>query len=106
MYLKGVLITTFNCVFNFNFLAQVVSEIIGGPKFTLGGPGPQTPPSGNFFFDTPQVLAYTYIAVKFQLRSSINVRLRDRDVKRGQMIEVEAEAETKHLRPRSKPRPS
>jgi len=26
-------------------------------------------------FDTPQVFAYTYITVKFQLRSSINVRL-------------------------------
>ena len=25
-----------NCVFNFNFLALVVSEILGGPKFTLG----------------------------------------------------------------------
>jgi len=27
-----------NCVFNFNILALVVSEILGGPKFTLGGP--------------------------------------------------------------------
>jgi len=26
--------TTRNCVFNFNFLAVVVSEIIGGPKLT------------------------------------------------------------------------
>ena len=25
-----------NCVFNFNVLALVVSEILGGPKFTLG----------------------------------------------------------------------
>jgi len=26
--------------FKFNFLALVVSEISGGPKFTLGGPAP------------------------------------------------------------------
>ena len=25
-----------NCIFNFNFLAVVVSEILGGPKITLG----------------------------------------------------------------------
>jgi len=30
--------TISNCVFNFNILALVVSEILGGPKFTLGGP--------------------------------------------------------------------
>jgi len=29
----------------------------------------------------------------------------DRDVKRGQMLEAKAEAEAKHLRPRSRPRP-
>ena len=39
-----------NCVVNFNILALVVFEILGGPKFTLGGPvPPSTPPSGNFF---------------------------------------------------------
>ena len=27
-----------NGVFNFNFLALVFFEILGGPKFTLGGP--------------------------------------------------------------------
>ena len=34
----------FNCVFNFNILALVVSEILGGPKFTLGGPVPPVRP--------------------------------------------------------------
>ena len=29
-----------NCVFNFNILALVVSDILGGAKFTLGGPVP------------------------------------------------------------------
>jgi len=39
-----------NCVFNFNVLALVVSEILGGPEFRLGGPVPPcTPPSGKFF---------------------------------------------------------
>ena len=40
-----------NGVFNFNFLALVFSEILGGPTFTLGG---HTPPvrtlAENFFF--------------------------------------------------------
>ena len=35
-----------NGVFNFNFLALLLSEISGGPKFTLGG---FTPPSGVIF---------------------------------------------------------
>jgi len=39
-----------NCVVNFDILALVVSEILGGPKFTLESPMPPcTPPSGNFF---------------------------------------------------------
>ena len=41
----------------------------------MGALRPRTPPSGKIL--TPQVLAYTYIGlnVKFQVRSSINVRL-------------------------------
>jgi len=35
-----------NGVFNFNLLALLLSEILGGPKFTLGG---STPPSGEIF---------------------------------------------------------
>jgi len=27
-------------VFNFNFLALLLSDILGGPKFTLGSPTP------------------------------------------------------------------
>ena len=42
--------TISNCVFNFNILALVVSEILGGPKFTLGGLVPPcTPPSEKKF---------------------------------------------------------
>ena len=37
-------LNTSNSVFNFNFLALVVSEIIGGPKFTLGALRPLDAP--------------------------------------------------------------
>ena len=35
--------------FNFNILALVVSEILGGSKFTLGGPVPPSTPLAAFF---------------------------------------------------------
>jgi len=39
-----------NCVFNFNFLAIVVSEILKGvPNLHKGAYAPLTPPSGEFF---------------------------------------------------------
>jgi len=40
-----------NGVFNFNFLALLLTEILGGPKFTLGGPTPPGRPlAENFFY--------------------------------------------------------
>jgi len=40
-----------NGVFNLNFLALLLSEILGGTKFTLGGHTPPgTPPSGEIFY--------------------------------------------------------
>ena len=48
---RGEYVTMSNGVFNFNILALVVSEILGGPKFTLAGPVPPcTPPSGFFLY--------------------------------------------------------
>jgi len=39
-----------NGVFNFNFLPLLLSEILGGPKFTLGpGLRPLDDPSGEIF---------------------------------------------------------
>ena len=35
---RGEYFTVSNGVFNFNFLDLLLSEILGGPKFTLGGP--------------------------------------------------------------------
>jgi len=37
---RGEYVTISNGVFNFNFLALLLSEILGGSKFTLGGPTP------------------------------------------------------------------
>ena len=46
-----------NGIFNFNFLALVFSEILGGPKFTLGGPTPPGRPyRRNFFFTQSEYL--------------------------------------------------
>ena len=46
----GEYVTMSNGVFNFNFLALVFSEILGGPKFTLGGPTPPGRPLAEKFF--------------------------------------------------------
>jgi len=58
--------TTSNCVFNVNFLALVVSEIIGGPKFTLRGLCPGRPMWK--ILTHPQILAYTYTSVSETIR--------------------------------------
>jgi len=51
-----------NVDFNFNFLALVFSEILGGPKFTLGGPTPPgRPPSGEIFL--PKASTSQYVIV-------------------------------------------
>ena len=57
-------------VFNFNILALVVSDILGCLKFKLGGPVPPCTP----------LLAYIYIIVNFQLRSSIHAGLTERSL--------------------------
>jgi len=68
-----------NGVFNFNFLALVLSELLGGPKFTLAGPAPPEVPSEKILTCT-QVLVYIYIIVNFQLCSSINMGLTERSL--------------------------
>ena len=47
-----------NGVFNFNFLALILSEILGGgPKFTLGGlTPPGRPLPENFFYPNREFL--------------------------------------------------
>jgi len=49
-YTKIDYFTISNCIFNFNFLALVLSEILGRPQiYTKGAYTPLTPPSGEFF---------------------------------------------------------
>ena len=52
---RGDYFTMSNGDFNFNFLALVFSEILGGPKFTLGG---STPSSGGIFSPTASTSQY------------------------------------------------
>jgi len=67
-----VYFTISNGIFKFNVLAVVVSEISGGPEFTLR---PHTPPSGKILTHPKYLPIPIYITVKVQRRSSINVRL-------------------------------
>jgi len=53
---RGEYVTMSNGVFNFNFLALVFSEILGGPKFTLGGPTPLGRPLAEKYFYPKRVL--------------------------------------------------
>ena len=65
-YTQGEYVTMSNGIFNFNFLAFLLSEILGGSQFTLWG--------------FAQVLAYIYIIVNFQLRSSVHAGLTERSL--------------------------
>ena len=51
-----------NGVLKFNFLALILYEILGGPKFTLGGPTPPGRPLAEKFF-LPQASTSQYLIV-------------------------------------------
>ena len=69
-----------NGVFNFNFLALLLSEILGGSLIYIRGPcAPRRPPSKKVL-TRAQDLAYIYITVNFQLRSSIHAGLTERSL--------------------------
>jgi len=59
---RGEYFAMSNGVFNFNFLAVVFSEILGGPKFTLGGPTPHGRPLAEKFF-LPKARTSQYLIV-------------------------------------------
>jgi len=64
-----------NCVFNFNILALVLFGILGGSPIYIRGPcAPRRPPSANIL-TCAQAIAYIYITVNFELRSSIHAGL-------------------------------
>ena len=51
-----------NGVFNFNFLALLLSEILGGPKFTLGSPTfPGRHLAEKFFLHTASTSQYLIV---------------------------------------------
>ena len=69
-----------NCVFNFNILALVLFGILGGSQIYITGPcAPRRTPSVKIL-KRAQVLAYIYIIVNFQLRSSIHAGLTERSL--------------------------
>ena len=59
---RGEYFTMSNGIFNFNFLALVFSEILGGPKFTLGGHTPPGRPLAEKFF-LPKASTSQYLIV-------------------------------------------
>ena len=56
LFTRGEYFTMSNGVFNVNFLALVFSEILGGPKLTLGGPTPPGRPLAEKFLYPKRVL--------------------------------------------------
>ena len=69
-----------NCVFNFNILALVLFGILGGSQIYIRGPcAPRRLPSVKIL-KRAQVLAYIYMIVNFQLRSSIHAGLTERSL--------------------------
>ena len=65
-----------NGVFNFNFLAPVFSEILGGSQIYIRGPyAPCTPPGGEIFFTQSEYFAISNsFFFKFQHSSSSSFR--------------------------------
>jgi len=69
-----------NCVFNFNILALVLFGILGGSQIYIRGPCATRRPPSVKVLKRAQVLAYIYIIVNFQLRSSIYAGLTERSL--------------------------
>ena len=55
-------------VFNFNFLALVFSEILGGPKFTLGGPTPLDAPNRRNFSTQSEYFTISNCVFNFNIQ--------------------------------------
>jgi len=75
-----------DCVFNFNFLALLLSEILGGPKFTLGGP---TPPKNSTSLRRRQDVMYwswRRLTQTSWRRRTVNSRRRPDDVGQGRLL--------------------
>jgi len=60
-----------NGVFNFNFLAPLLSEILGGPKFTLGGPTPHGRPIAEKFFTQSEYFTISNCIFNFNILAPV-----------------------------------
>ena len=60
-----------NGVFNFNFLALVFSEILVGPKFTLGGPTPPGRPLADNFFTQSEHFEISNCVFNFNILAEV-----------------------------------
>jgi len=56
-----------NEVFNFNFLALLLTEILGGPKLTLGGPTPHGRSLAENFFTQSEYFAISNCVFNFNI---------------------------------------
>jgi len=68
---RGEYFTMSNGVFNFNSLALVFSEILGGPKFTLGGPTPPGHPYRRNFFTQSEYFTISNCVFNFNILSLV-----------------------------------
>ena len=56
-----------NGVFNFNFLALILYEILGGPKFTIAALRPLDTPSGEIFLPKASTSQYLIVFFNFNI---------------------------------------
>ena len=61
-----------NGVFNFNFLALALSEILGGPKFTLGGCMPPGRPIGEMFLTESEYFTISNCVFNFNILTLVD----------------------------------
>ena len=64
-----------NGVFNFNFLALLLSEILGGPKFTLGGPTPPGRPLADNFFTQIEYFTVSNCIFNFSILALVDTEI-------------------------------
>jgi len=60
-----------NGVFNFNFRALLLSEILGGHKFTLGVPTPPGRPLADKFFTQSEYFTISNCVFNFNIRALV-----------------------------------
>ena len=67
----GEYVSMSNGVFNFNFLALLLTEILGGPKFTLGGPTPPGRPLAEKFYAPCEYFTISNCLFNFNILSPV-----------------------------------